>query len=75
MSVRADTSKYFSFACGAFLFFWMLQWAFGVREPGANEIAKWVIGTGKILAMLVMMGLAGRLLYLRLAERKTESGK
>ena len=75
MSARADTSKYFRWACGAFLFFWAMQWAFGVREADANEIAKWVIGTGKVLAMLVTLGLAIRLLYQRLAERNTDSGK
>ena len=74
MSARADTIKCLNWAFGAFLFFWVMQWVFGVREPGANEVAKWIIGAGKLLAMLAMLGFAGRWLYLRQAERKTESG-
>ncbi|WP_411342158.1 hypothetical protein V6U71_10325 [Sphingopyxis sp. J-6] len=70
----ADTSKYLRWAAVGFVFFWAMQWAFGVREPGANEAARWIIGAGKVLAMLAVVGLAGRLLYLKWAGRKTESG-
>lgn len=70
----AGTSKYLCWSAVAFVFFWAMQWVFGVREPGANEAAQWIIGTGKVLTMLATVGLAGRLLYLKRAGHKTESG-
>ena len=46
-----QTRRFFNYSLIAFALFWVLQHLFGVREANANEVARWVIGAGKALAI------------------------
>ena len=70
MRNRAETEKLAALAGAAFIILMILQWAFGVREPDANGVARWLIGGGKLVTMFVLLVVGLRWLQFKFQEHK-----